>query len=107
MWRKRRVDRDPRGDRWWRDHGAGSAPGRPGRPACGRGGRHARRGDLGHLGRRHTAVAVRRHAMERKAAVLWKGNPTDLVGPELKVGDKAPVEYTVTANDMSPVRGSD
>ena len=43
----------------------------------------------------------------RSAAVLWKGNPTDLVGPELKPGDKAPVEYTLVANDMSAVRGSD
>ena len=46
-------------------------------------------------------------ANERKGAVLWKGNPTDLVGPGLKPGDKAPTDFTVFGNDMSAVRGSD
>lgn len=45
--------------------------------------------------------------MERKGAVQWKGNPTDLVGPELKVGDAAPTDFTLVANDMSAVKGSD
>ena len=44
---------------------------------------------------------------ERKGAVLWKGTPTDLAGPELKVGDKAPVDFGLTANDFSQVKGSD
>lgn len=37
---------------------------------------------------------------ERAAAVTLKGNPMTLVGPELKVGDKAP-DFTLKANDMS------
>ena len=41
----------------------------------------------------------------RKGAVLWKGNPTDLAGPELKAGDRAPDNFTLTANDMSAVKG--
>lgn len=44
---------------------------------------------------------------ERKGAVLWKGNPTDVVGPELKVGDRAPTEFALVANDMSVVKGED
>jgi thiol peroxidase len=43
----------------------------------------------------------------RKGAILWKNNPTDLAGGELKVGDRAPTEFTVTANDMAAVKGSD
>jgi thiol peroxidase len=39
--------------------------------------------------------------------VLWRGNETETQGPELKPGDKAPSEFTVAANDMSPVKGSD
>jgi thiol peroxidase len=39
--------------------------------------------------------------------VLWKNNPTETQGPELKPGDKAPSNFTVAANDMSPVKGSD
>ena len=42
----------------------------------------------------------------RKAAVKWKQAPTDLVGPELKVGDLAPSDFTLTANDQSSVAGS-
>ena len=37
----------------------------------------------------------------RKAAVKW-GVDTDLVGPEIKVGHKAP-DFTVTGVDMKPV----
>lgn len=37
---------------------------------------------------------------ERAAAVTLKGNPMTLVGPELKVGDKAP-DFVLKANDMS------
>jgi thioredoxin-dependent peroxiredoxin len=40
--------------------------------------------------------------IERQAAVTFKGNPVTLLGPELKVGDKAP-DFTVLANDLSPV----
>jgi thiol peroxidase len=43
----------------------------------------------------------------RKAAVQWKGTPTDVVGPELKVGDPAPTDFTVTAVDMKSVAGGD
>ena len=39
---------------------------------------------------------------ERKNAVTLKGNPFTLVGPEIKVGDKAP-EFTALAGDLSPV----
>lgn len=39
---------------------------------------------------------------ERPGAHLFKGNPLTLIGPELKVGDKAP-EFTVLAQDLSPV----
>jgi thiol peroxidase len=46
-------------------------------------------------------------ATERKGAVLWKGTPTDVVGPELKPGGKAPSSFTVTGNDMSEVKGAD
>ena len=37
---------------------------------------------------------------ERKGVVTMKGNPVTLVGPELKVGDKAP-DFTSAANDLS------
>jgi thiol peroxidase len=39
--------------------------------------------------------------------VQWKGNATDTTGPELKAGDKAPAAFTVVANDMSALKGSD
>jgi thiol peroxidase len=42
----------------------------------------------------------------RKGAIDWRG-PTDLVGPEIKVGDKAPTDFTLVANDMSAVSGKD
>lgn len=41
------------------------------------------------------------------ANVTWRGTPAELVGPELKVGDKAPAGFTVTANDMSAVKGAE
>lgn len=41
-------------------------------------------------------------AMKREAAITFKGNAKTLVGPEIKVGDKAPT-FTVLANDLSPV----
>ena len=43
----------------------------------------------------------------RPGAVLWKGNPTDLAGPEIKQGDSAPVAFNLVANDMSAVSGAD
>jgi thiol peroxidase len=42
----------------------------------------------------------------RKGAIVWKV-PTDLEGPEIKVGDKAPSAFTLVATDMSEVKGSD
>jgi thioredoxin-dependent peroxiredoxin len=42
----------------------------------------------------------------RKAAVLWKGTPTDVLGPALKAGDTAPSDFVVTATDMKTVAGS-
>jgi len=42
----------------------------------------------------------------RKAAVLWKGQPADTLGPELKPGDAAPSTFTVSANDLSAVPGT-
>lgn len=41
-------------------------------------------------------------AEERKGVVTFKGNPLTVVGPALKVGDKAP-NFTVLANDLTPV----
>ena len=39
---------------------------------------------------------------ERRGAVTFKGNPLTLVGPEVKVGSKAP-EFQGLAQDLSPV----
>jgi thioredoxin-dependent peroxiredoxin len=44
--------------------------------------------------------------IERKGGVTLRGNPLTLVGPEIKVGDKAP-DATVIGNDMKPVKLSD
>jgi thioredoxin-dependent peroxiredoxin len=41
-------------------------------------------------------------AQERSGVITFKGNPLTLLGPGLKVGDKAP-DFTVVANDLSPV----
>ena len=43
---------------------------------------------------------------ERTGIITMKGNPVTLVGPELKVGDKAP-DSIALGNDMSPVKVSD
>jgi thiol peroxidase len=40
--------------------------------------------------------------IERKNGTTLKGNPFTLVGPEIKVGQKAP-EFTALAGDLSPV----
>jgi len=40
--------------------------------------------------------------IERKNATTLKGNPFTLVGPEIKVGQKAP-DFTALAGDLSPV----
>jgi thiol peroxidase len=39
---------------------------------------------------------------ERDAAVLFKGVPATLLGPEIKVGDKAP-DFQVVNNDLQPI----
>ena len=44
--------------------------------------------------------------MERAGATTLMGNPMTLVGPELKVGDKAP-EFTALDNGLKPVHLSD
>jgi thioredoxin-dependent peroxiredoxin len=41
-------------------------------------------------------------SQERTGVITFKGNPLTLIGPELKVGQKAP-EFTVLGNDLSPV----
>ena len=41
-------------------------------------------------------------AQERKGAVTFKGNPLTLLGPEVKVGGKAP-DFQVLAPDLSTV----
>ncbi|MEZ4374860.1 MAG: thiol peroxidase [Polyangiaceae bacterium] len=46
-------------------------------------------------------------AETRKGAITLKGNPLDLVGPELKAGDKAPDDFTLIGTDMAPVTGKD
>ena len=43
---------------------------------------------------------------KRNNEVTMKGNPITLLGPKLKAGDKAP-DFTVVAQDMSPVKLSD
>ena len=40
-------------------------------------------------------------AEERKGAVTMRGNPMTLVGPEIKVGQKAP-NFTVVGKGMAP-----
>ncbi|MBI3205440.1 MAG: thiol peroxidase [Myxococcales bacterium] len=42
----------------------------------------------------------------RKAAINWKGNPVDLIGPELGPGNPAPTDFSVVGNDMSAVAAS-
>ena len=44
--------------------------------------------------------------MERNNVIKSRGNPLTLVGPELKVGDKAP-DFTLLDNNMSPIKLSD
>lgn len=39
---------------------------------------------------------------KREAAVLFKGNPATLLGPEIKAGDKAP-DFKVVDNGLQPV----
>jgi thiol peroxidase len=46
-------------------------------------------------------------AQIRRSAVNWKGSPVDLEGPMLEVGDQAPDDFTVAANDLSAVTGKD
>ncbi len=43
----------------------------------------------------------------RAGALLWKGNPVDVAGPELKPGDPAPTGYVLSANDLAPVTAAD
>src|SRR5262249_2548879 len=40
-------------------------------------------------------------------SLLWGGNRTELEGPELEVGDKAPANFTLVGTDMKPVTGAD
>lgn len=42
----------------------------------------------------------------RSGAIQWKTKPVDLLGPALKVGDKAPSDWATAANDLSPVTGT-
>ena len=42
------------------------------------------------------------NVIERSAAVLFKGNPATLLGPEIKAGDKAP-DFRVVDNGLQPV----
>jgi thiol peroxidase len=43
---------------------------------------------------------------ERKGIITFQGNPLTLVGPELKVGDKAP-DFRVVNNGLAPVSLAD
>ena len=53
------------------------------------------------------AVATARgSASERTGAVTFKGNPLTLLGPEVKVGDRAP-DFQVLGQDLSTVNFSD
>jgi thioredoxin-dependent peroxiredoxin len=42
------------------------------------------------------------NAQERQGVITFKGNPLTLLGPDLKVGSKAPA-FTVLGNDLSPL----
>jgi thiol peroxidase len=42
----------------------------------------------------------------RKGAINWRG-PTDLEGPEIKAGDKAPSGFSLVSTDMAEVKGAD
>jgi thiol peroxidase len=42
----------------------------------------------------------------RTGAIDWRG-PTDLLGPEIKVGDHAPADFSLVATDMKEVKGTD
>src|SRR3990167_5251129 len=44
--------------------------------------------------------------VERKGAVTMRGNPMTLVGPELRVGEKAP-DFKLVGNDLKPVTLAD
>jgi thiol peroxidase len=44
--------------------------------------------------------------MERTAAITFKGNPMTLLGPEIKVGDKAPA-FQVTGQDLGDISLND
>ncbi|MGE4192825.1 MAG: thiol peroxidase [Pseudodesulfovibrio sp.] len=44
--------------------------------------------------------------IERTGIITFKGGPLTLIGPEVKVGEVAP-DFTVTANDLSPVTMGD
>ena len=44
--------------------------------------------------------------MERTGVITFKGGPLTLIGPELKVGDKAP-DFTVIGEGLKPVKLSD
>jgi thioredoxin-dependent peroxiredoxin len=44
--------------------------------------------------------------MERAGATTLRGDPKTLIGPELKVGDKAP-DFAVVDNNLKPVRLAD
>lgn len=43
----------------------------------------------------------------RSGAVKWKDVPTDLEGPELKIGDRAPSDFALVGADMSVITGAD
>ena len=45
--------------------------------------------------------------LERPGAITFKGNPMTLVGPELKVGDRAPDFQLQAADDLSTVTWND
>ena len=44
--------------------------------------------------------------IERPEAVTMRGNPLTLLGPELKVGDRAP-DFSLVTNEMQPVTLAD
>jgi thiol peroxidase len=45
--------------------------------------------------------------MGRTVEVLWGGKAVEISGPELKVGDKAPSNFTLVAIDMKAHTGAD
>jgi len=52
-----------------------------------------------------TTATMSASAKERPGAVKFKGNPLTLIGPEVKVGSKAP-DFQILGQDLAPITAS-